>query len=334
MKAAKKVTLTLLCVAVVVGGVLLLMYGGKPPAPGKVKVAILTWVGYGPFYVGKEKGFFEKHGLDLDIVKIEELGARHSALISGAVQFSISTYDLFGNEAPQGLPALCFVKLDDSLGGDGVVARKSIRSIKDLKGKTVAFEKGNPSHFFLVSLLEQHGLSIADIKPKYMTAGDAGAAFVAGKVDAAVTWEPWLTRANETDFGHILVTTKDKPGLIADVLLVHRQFASQRPEVVKALLRAWFDAVEYSQTHEDEANAIMAKGLGLSTDELAAMLKGIRFSDYKENRRYFGLDSSEPGPFIAVLESAQRIWLREGLIKNIVKVADVVDTSFLRDLYK
>jgi NitT/TauT family transport system substrate-binding protein len=302
--------------------------------PVKAKVAILTWVGYGPFFVAKERGFFKKHGVDIDIVKIEELGARHSALISGAVQFSISTLDLFANEAPQGLPAVCVVKLTDSYGADGIVAKKSIRSIKDLKGKTVAFEKGTPSHFFLLYLLEKDGLSLKDIIPKYMTAGDAGAAFIAGHVDAAVTWEPWLTKAKETPYGDILVTSRERPGLLLDILLVHTSFAREYPEAVKGVLLAWFEAIEYWQKNPNDANVIMAKGLGLSQEEFAVMLKGDQFSDYQENRRYFGLDTSEPGPFFEAFDQAQHIWLREGLIKNTVISKDVADIAFLRDLYK
>jgi NitT/TauT family transport system substrate-binding protein len=294
----------------------------------------LTWVGYGPFFVAKEKGYFEKHGLDVDIVKIEELGTRHSALISKEVQFSISTLDLFANEAAQGLPAVCIVKLTDSYGADGIVAKKEIKSVKDLKGKTIAFEKANPSHFFLIYLLNKEGLSVRDITPKYMTAGDAGAAFVAGQVDAAVTWEPWLTKANQTEFGHILMTSREKSGLLLDVLLVHKEFAQSNPEAVKGILKAWFDAVEFSKRDPLEANRIMAKGLGLSVEEFVEMLKGDKPSDYMENRRYFGLDSSGNSPCFEVFDQAQKIWMQEGLINTTTKPENAIDASFLRDLYK
>lgn len=302
--------------------------------PIKIKVAIVTWVGYGPFFVAKEKGYFEKHGLDADIVKIEELGARHSAFISKGVQFSISTLDLFANEAAQGLPAKCIVKLSDSYGADGIVAKKDIKSVKDLKGKTIAFEKANPSHFFLIYLLKREGLSIKDIKPKFMTAGDAGAAFFAGQVDAAVTWEPWLTKASQTEFGHILITSREKSGLLLDVLLVHQEFAQGNPKAVTGLLKAWFDAVEFCKRDPAEANRIMAKGLGLSVEEFVEMLKGDKFSDYAENRRYFGLDTSGVSPCFEVFGQAQDVWIEDGLIKAKVNSADVIDASYLRDLYK
>jgi len=334
MKNSNRIVGAVVIVVAVVAIVSLVIWRNQPQAgqPAKVKLAIVTWVGYGPFFVAKEKGFFQKQGVDVDIVKIEEPGARHSALISGNVQFSISTLDLFANEAPQGLPAVCFLKLTDSYGADGIVAKKEITTIKDLQGKTVAFEKGSPSHFFLTYLMEREGLSIKDIVPKYMPAPDAGAAFAAGQVDAAVTWEPWVSKANQTAFGHILVTSREKSGLLLDVLLAQKDFASKNRKIVEGVLRAWFQAVEFCRQNPIEANPIMAKGLGLSNDEFGEMLKGDKFSDYAENRRYFGLGSSEPGPFLDVFQHAEQIWLREGIITKTVKPEDVFDTSYLRAL--
>jgi NitT/TauT family transport system substrate-binding protein len=300
--------------------------------PVKTKIAIVTWVGYGPLFVAVEKGFFKKHNVDVDIVTIEELGARHAALISGDVGFSISTVDLFANEAAQGLPAVAIAKLSDSAGADGIVVKNEIKSVKDLKGKLVAFEKATPSHFFLINLLEAEGLSTADIKPIFMTAGDAGAAFVAGHVDAAATWEPWLTKAKETSFGHILITSKEKAGLLVDLLLVNRTFARTHPEAVEGVLRAWFEAVEYWKNNENDANQIMAKGLGLETDEFMAMLKGDHIADYEENRKYFGLANPNSRPFFQLFSDAQKIWMKEGLISSTGNAENFVDTSFLRSL--
>src|SRR6266446_6757268 len=129
-----KVSGVLLVAALVIAVALYSLWPIPRSSPAKATVAIVTWVGYGPFFVAKEKGFFRNHGADVDIVKIEDLAPRHSALTSGSVQFSISTLDLFANEAPQGLPAVCILKLTDSYGADGIIARKTIQSLPDLRG--------------------------------------------------------------------------------------------------------------------------------------------------------------------------------------------------------
>ena len=73
---------------------------------------------------------------------------------------------------------------------------RTSRRIADLKGKNVAVNEGSVSEFYLNVLLGKAGLKESDLNTVNMTASDAGGAFVAKRVDAAVTWEPWLTRAS------------------------------------------------------------------------------------------------------------------------------------------
>ena len=293
------------------------------------RIAIVTWVGYGPFYIAQDKGYYKEEGLDVDIVKIEDEGARKSAFTSGNVQGAINTIDALASGAPQGLPGLVIYKIDDSFGGDGIVARKSIKTIQDLKGKTVAYPRGLPSHFFLLYLLRKAGLSSQDIISKTMEAGDAGAAFVAQKVDAAVTWEPWLTQAAKTEHGHILMTTREAPGLIVDVFMISPKTKKERAKDVEKFVRTWFKAIEFIKQHPSEAYEIMAKHLDIPKSDFEGMVQGIKYSDYQENLRYFGLAPSAKNEFSEVFNAAEEIWKSEGVINKTVDAKDVQETSFL-----
>jgi NitT/TauT family transport system substrate-binding protein len=323
---------TALVVAAVVIGVAALMRNGsgrrKP-----FRIAVVTWVGHGPFYLAREKGFYREQGLDVEISKIEEIGARRTALGAGKLEGIISSVDAFANSAPSGLAAVKVLKLMDSDGGDGILVRKGIKSLADLKGKTVAFPKGTPSHFFLLYLLRQEGLSSKSIEPRYMEAGHAGTAFIAGKVDAAVTWEPWLTQAIQKTDGKVLATTKENPGLIVDTFIVREDVMKERPEDVKKFLRGWFKAIEYWRQHPEEANKIMAQSLGIGLEDLQGMLQGVKYADLMENRRYFGTPD-EPGPYAKVFTAAEEVWIEEGMIEKKVESWEVTDSSFLFEIDK
>eukprot|EP01041_Mallomonas_annulata_P014479 gene14479-30824_t len=67
-----------------------------------------------------------------------------------------------------------------------------IRSVADLKGKRVAYNKGSNGQYFLVKLLEKHGLQYSDVQPIFLPPADARAAFEKGAVDAWVIWDPFL----------------------------------------------------------------------------------------------------------------------------------------------
>jgi len=134
--------------------------GTKDSVP-KFRVTLLTWVGYGPIHLALEKGFFE--GIDVQLQVVEDTAARRAAFSSGRVDASTDIVDSFANLLAVGIQGSVVLKLDESIGGDGIIAKADIHSIQDLKGKVVAYPPGQPSHFFLLSLLEDAGMTIDDI---------------------------------------------------------------------------------------------------------------------------------------------------------------------------
>jgi NitT/TauT family transport system substrate-binding protein len=231
-------------------------------ADGTVKIAHSTWVGYGPLYIGQAKGFFKKYGVNVELVVMEDPKERFPTLMADKIQMIASTVDTALLYLKKPTDFQYVVAIDDSNGGDGIVAVKDIKSIADLKGKKVAVNDGSVSEFYLNVLLGKAGLKEADLNTVNMTAADAGSAFVAKRVDAAVTWEPWLTRGKTTDFGHLLVDSSTTPGLITDVLIVKTDWANAHKKDVEAVVKAWDESVAYYREHPEESIDIMAKGVG------------------------------------------------------------------------
>ena len=203
-----------------------------------LKVAHSTWVGFGPFYVAREKGFFAAEGLDVELIVMEDVKTRLPALAAGRVDVTTTTVDTVLNFYSARRPFRYLFAIDDSKGGDGIVADKDIRAVADLKGKKVAFSEGSVSQFYLSVLLKENGLSLADVEMVNMDAGSAGAAFVARRVQAAVTWEPWLTRGRAGAHGHVLVDSSSSPGLITDVALTTEATLKARTADLRAFYRA------------------------------------------------------------------------------------------------
>ena len=305
----------------------------RPIEQKPFNIAIASWVGFAPFYIAEEKGFFKEEGLNAQILKIEDQGARRSAFNSGQIQGMVDTLDSFANGVPQGLKGTMVFKIDDSFGGDGVVVNKEVNSIKDLKGKTVAYTQGLPPQFFLLYLLKKEGLTSKDIKSVYMDAGDAGAAFVAKKVDAAVTWEPWLSKAKETKHGKILVTSQDFPGLISDIFIINNDALALRNEDAKKVLRAWFKSIKYINDQPSDAGTIMGKRLGLPKKDVMGMLQGLKFTSYDDNLKYFGVGGGT-NEFIQTFNLASDIWKEQGVILKTVDGNSAYNSTLLSGLYK
>ena len=158
-------------------------------------MALSPWPGWFVWYLVKEKGFFEKNGVNVDLVWFPVYSDSLSALASGKVDANSQTLSDTLAPASKGIKLKAVLVNDNSNGGDGVVVKPSINSLKDLKGKKVATELGTVDHLLMLTALEKAGLAEKDVSYTNMTVNDAGPAFISGNLDAAVLWEPFLSKA-------------------------------------------------------------------------------------------------------------------------------------------
>ncbi|PLS01003.1 ABC transporter substrate-binding protein [Neobacillus cucumis] len=298
--------------------------GKKSSEP--LKVTLPTWTGYGPLFLAKEKGFFKKNGIDVDLSIVEGLAERKQALASGKIDGMATALDVQVTLAASKIPVQVVWVLDDSHGGDGILVKNGINSVKDLKGKKVAFEVGSTSHMLALTALKQGGLTEKDVEVVQMSAGDAGAAFAAGKVDAAVTWEPWLSKGSEAN-GKVLLSTKDLPGIIVDTISFKKDVIKNRPDDVKAFVKAMGEAMQYWKDHKDEADESMAKGLKIDTKEFVGTESGLKFFTKEDNKELFGTDNSK-GSIYKSTDNAIQFYKEQGIIKNEPKAEEIINPSF------
>ena len=309
--------------------------GGQKPADQSqqakqpIKIALPTFTGYGPLIIAKEKGFFKNKGLDVELQVIDGLGERKQAMVANQIQAMATALDVSVTVDSEGVPIKLVWAFDSSNGADGLLVRdgKGINSVADLKGKEIALQEASTSHFFLLNVLTKAGLTDKDVKIVNMTAGEAGAAFVAGKVDAAVTWEPWLSKGVKAN-GKILVSTKDTPGLIADIVAFRADFVKANPEQVQAFVAAMKEATEFMLTNKDEANKIMAAGFKMKPEDISADIETLKFYDLKGNIEFFG-SADKPGPIYEVAKKAGQFYFDKKKISKQINPADMIDASFL-----
>jgi NitT/TauT family transport system substrate-binding protein len=302
---------------------------GSGAYPGTFTIGLSSWIGYAPLFVAQEKGFFEKNGLKVAIQKIESGSDRRSAIAANRIQGMASTVDAVVISVANGIPITQVLALDMSNGGDGLVAKREFNSLKDLVGKSIALDtSGVASYFWFHVLLKQAGFTIDQFNIQAMGAGDAGAAFVAGRVDAALTWQPWLTRASETSFGKVLISSAESPGVITDSLSIRRDIIQQYPDAVQAVVKGWMEAVAYTKTNPAEANGIMARAMGQTVEEFTATLPDVLFYDGPGNIAYLGAPGKR-GEINDILEMAADLWLSMGEIPAKPDIASLVDYSFV-----
>ncbi|MES2121639.1 MAG: ABC transporter substrate-binding protein [Chlamydiota bacterium] len=302
----------------------------KASSDQSLSVGLNPWIGTGLFYVAKEKGLFSAENINVNLVQYDEGGTGKQLLSSGKIDMLATTPETVIVCSDAGVSVKVVGILDSSRGADGIVATKDITTISDLKGKTVAFEVGSSSHLLLSFFLKQQGLTTKDLVVENLSAADAGAAFVEGKVDAAVTWEPWLSKATQRPGGHILVDSKSLE-IFPDFYIFRAAVVEQKPNAIRSMLRALFAARKFTIENPDEALQIMAKNLGITPAEAATEVKTLEWLDYAQNVLYFG---PPPSKAEQLIQDAADLWLELGLIQNKIQARDIVDSTPLKNLYQ
>src|SRR5205085_2377357 len=313
-------------------------------------VGINTWAGHSPgivFNNGMEpnaaSNYKKKFGMDVKFVLLEDPAAKLAAFSSGQVDIMWNTVDNWAREASilaeKNQKAKSVIMQDWSRGGDGIAAITAIKSVEDLKGHKIACTQFTPSHFLLLYLLSQSGLSPDDraaIEKNIVFTTDApsaAAAFRAGQVDAAVTWEPDLSAAVQArgDQGHVLVSTQAATNIIADTLVARQDLIDKAPETVRDFVHGWLDGIEMIKNDPNGSNEIVAKALKLDTDTVSGMLSGLKLTPYADNAQFYGLNGAK-AHYETLFDTAFVIWRKKGLVNKVVDAKDWADTRFLQAL--
>ncbi len=302
----------------------------KTSRAAPINMSFSTWIGYAPIVVGQKKGLFKKEGVKVSYTLIEDPVQRFAAFKARRLDGIASTVDTYARTAAKGVPSKVVLGLDASVGGDGIVAKKDISSVAQLKGEKVAVSEGSTSEWLLAYVLDKHGMSLDDVEKVDMTSGDAGAAFAAGRVPVAVTWEPWLSRAESNPDGHVLASTKQGPyrTIIVDAVAFQPDFVTDHADSVKAFLRGYDDAIKFIASNPSQAYPIIAKYIQGKVPDVKAQLATVRLLTIADNKKFFGTESAK-GPIYQTFDGAAKFWKRIGETSSTANSSSVIDPAFV-----
>lgn len=295
------------------------------PALKPYKVGFNAWIGSIAFFVAQQKGFFKEEGLDVQTKSFSSPGDGLKPLLSNDLDAVLSTADCVLTVVDKAPGQLKIVYLTDtSSGADAIVAKKEIQNIKAMKGRKVAATLGQCNQLLLDKALEKAGLTEKDIKLVNMNPDDAGAAFAAGQIDVAVTWEPWITKVAGEKKGHVIFSSKDTPMLILDVLAVSTTGAAKKPAETRAFIKALNRGYEFVQAHRDEAAALAGKALEQKPEEVKPMLDKVVLYGPQKNLELLA------GPAAAATKQVAQFFKDHKVNDTLVDTSTLFDAQYLK----
>lgn len=286
-----------------------------------LQLATNVWPGYEPFYLAQELGY-----LDKDVIHFVEYTSASEvmrAYRSGRVDLAALTLDeaLLLNESSA---AQIILLLDISNGADAVLGSASVNKLADIKGKRVGVEGSALGAFFFNEALNYAQLRREDVILVPLGVDEHESAFLDGRVDAVVTFEP--VRGHLLRKGaHVLFDSAQIPGKIVDVLVVRPSVLSRDRAAVQTVVDAWFKSLAQIERDYDSSLQRMNARLQLDTNDLRAAYQGIMLGSAAQNRKSFG--GQAPELAVTTTALAQEL-LANGLLKKPPRFETLVNPTF------
>lgn len=321
----------------------------KPMTDRTVRFAMNVWAGWAPiifanngFKAGKSWKAPGGKEFKVELTLIDDPVAMRDAYAAGNVHIGWATLDMIPlfleslRKDSRVMPRV-YQQVDWSNGGDGIVVREAIKTVADLRGKTLVLAQNSPSHFFALNALINGGVQPSEVNFKFtQDAFQAAAAFNADKsIAGCVSWAPDIYNLAKVKGNRMLVNTATANKLIADVWFARADFAKDNPDIIEGLARGIFDAMEAlkEQSNKQAAAKLMAAGYSIPETDALNMMGDAHSTNHAENREFF-LNQNNPTNFERTWNTAYFLYKRVGVVGDKVDFDQVMDFSIIEKLGK
>src|SRR5688500_7761333 len=319
----------------------------KPMADRTVRFAMNVWAGWAPIILANNgfkagKLWKSPSGKDrrVEVRLIEDAVAMRDAYAAGTVHIGWATLDMVPllleslKRDSRVMPRI-YQQVDWSNGGDGIVVRENIKTVSDLRGKTVVLAQNSPSHFFVLNALINAGVQPAEVQFKFtQDAFQAAAAFNADKTLAGVvSWAPDIYNLEKAKGNRMLVTTSTANKLIADVCFARADFATGNLAIRYGITRGIFDAMQELKTQNAKQTVakLMAAGYSIPESDALSMLGDAHSTNYAENREFF-MNQNNPTNFERTWTTAYFLYKKINAVTEQTPFDQVMDFSVIQKL--
>lgn len=288
----------------------------------KIVIRVAHQPGHAQPIIANQKGFFkEEFGEDVEIqLSVFASGPPIiEAFTAGQVDFCFVGDQPAIQGIANGLDIKILASYASTEAGNALIAteKSGIKTLTDIKGKKIGYTVGSVGHQLLLKFLSSQNLTETDAELLNLSPADMYASLQAGTIDAAITWEPYITNSVSEGIATII---QDGTGYKYNVNVIagSSKFVSQNPDITARLLKVFNKAAVWADEHQDEALEIIGEASSIDP-------KAFETSFSKFNRSLF-LDTKK---IDSIKETASYLY-QQGLIRKEVDVTNIIDTTYLQ----
>lgn len=255
-----------------------------------IKVGVPKNVSFALFWIAKEKLFFEKQKINVEIFSDGDLTKLYQ---NGKVDLICSNLTEPILIHSEGINTQIIYRFSYTSGNDIVIARPEFKKLSDLKGKIISFDRVNSSsHIFIEEVLDKNGVKEGEYLTKNLSLQNMVTEFQNGKIQAGHTNIRYLHELDPKSFS-VIARSSDLPDLVTDVMSGRTKFLFKHKTDIKRLINALLLAKEYYETHREESIEILSKTFGEKNELISEELNSLRFLSREENFQSLGTVKKE-----------------------------------------
>ena len=273
-----------------------------------------VWPGYEPLYLARALGQFD----DTPVKLVEFLSASEviRAFRNKSLEAAALTLDEVLVLLKSNIPVKIVAVMDISDGGDVILGQPGITTFEELKGKRLGVEGSALGAYVVARALKLNGMKTSDLEIVHLQVSEHEKAFNEREIDGVATFEPVRTKL--TNMGATeLFTSREIPGEIVDVLIVHSDYVKNNKTAVKTLINGWFMAIKHLKAKPAEAAVEMARRLDVTPEEVLQSYEGLILPDRAENSRMI---SARHPSLKATAVQLQKVMMDNNLLVSAVDI--------------
>ena len=293
------------------------------PIPNSpIRVEFTQWWGDYTLLVAQEKGFFKKYGVEVEPVYYDIFSDTYPDLAAGQIDGALIAVGDTINVNRNALMKV--VAVHDNGGNDAIVVSPEINSIQDLRGKKIGIQTGSQYELIVAEMLRSANMNVGDVTIVAINPEDALAALENKKVQAAYIWEPYLSDSLAN--GYKIIYPREQLHLFPDMIVFRKSIVDERPEDIRAFLKAWFEAVEYRLQNPEETRTIAAKYLNISVEDVLPD-DNLKILTLEDNKQIF--DIQEENSIYSITKITSEYLISLGVVAEETDPLELLDPAYL-----
>lgn len=294
-------------------------------SPHTLKVGISPWPGYEPLTLAAKHDFYEN--TSVRIIRFATPTESYRALRDGIIDVAAFTADEVFHYAEVCDKPRIFLILDISNGADAILAKKEIKTLDDLKGKRLGVEGSALGDYVINRAFDftQNNLRPSDLEFKPVKINEQEKAFLAGEVDAVVTYEPSKSLLLKAG-AHVLFDSSQIPYEIVDVLVTNEHTVLTHQKDLENLAKGWFRSLKYIKDNYQEAMHMMSQHEATTIKEFIKGYEDLIIPTLDENFRMLEKD----GALLQPMQRLSELMHTKGSLEKKIDIKPLLDSRIIR----